>query len=105
MGKAVTIGLDIAKSVFQVHGVDDRTAVLMLATQLHLVNEHILELDRAIKASAKATEVGRRPPALGRWWQARSWRRSLIRKASSQAGTWRRGSPRSLAPGPRLAYW
>jgi transposase len=32
----------------------------MLATQLHLVNEQILELDRAIKASAKATEVGRR---------------------------------------------
>ena len=37
-----------------------RTAVLMLATQLHLVNEQILELDRSIKASAKASEVGRR---------------------------------------------
>jgi transposase len=37
-----------------------RTAVLMLATQLHLVNEQILELDRSIKVSAKATEVGRR---------------------------------------------
>ena len=37
-----------------------RTAVLMLATQLHLVNEQILELDRKIKASARATEVGKR---------------------------------------------
>jgi transposase len=37
-----------------------RTVVLMLATQLHLVNEQILELDRKIKASARATEVGKR---------------------------------------------
>ena len=43
-----------------------RTVVLMLATQLHLVNEQILELDRAIKASAKATEVDRRPVAAAR---------------------------------------
>jgi transposase len=39
---------------------DVRTAVLMLATQLHLVSEQILDLDRKIRASAKATEVGRR---------------------------------------------
>ena len=37
-----------------------RTAVLMLATQLHLMNEQILELDRKIKASARATDVGKR---------------------------------------------
>jgi transposase len=37
-----------------------RTVVLMLATQLHLVNEQILELDRKIKASARATDVGKR---------------------------------------------
>jgi transposase len=37
-----------------------RTAVLMLATQLHLVSEQILELDRKIKASALATDVGKR---------------------------------------------
>jgi transposase len=37
-----------------------RTAVLMLATQLHLLNEQILELDRKIKASARATDVGKR---------------------------------------------
>jgi transposase len=39
---------------------DVRTAVLMLATQLHLVNEQILELDRKIRASARATDVGKR---------------------------------------------
>jgi transposase len=39
---------------------DVRIAVLMLATQLHLVNEQILELDRKIKASARASEVGKR---------------------------------------------
>jgi transposase len=37
-----------------------RTVVLMLATQLHLLNEQILELDRKIKASAHATDVGKR---------------------------------------------
>jgi hypothetical protein len=29
MGKVITIGLDIAKSVFQVHGVDDAGAVVI----------------------------------------------------------------------------
>jgi len=29
MGEIITIGLDIAKSVFQVHGVDEAGAVLM----------------------------------------------------------------------------
>jgi transposase len=29
MGQAVTIGLDIAKSVFQVHGVDDSGTVVI----------------------------------------------------------------------------
>jgi transposase len=37
-----------------------RATVTILATQLQLVNEQILDLDRRIKASAKATEVGRR---------------------------------------------
>src|SRR5438105_1702867 len=58
-GLAQLIGL--VSSPRQDHVPDEvRTAVLMLATQLHLVNEQILELDRAIKASAKATEVGKR---------------------------------------------
>jgi transposase len=39
---------------------DLRAAVTMLATQLRLVNEQILDLDRKVKASARATEVGRR---------------------------------------------
>ncbi|MGH6737958.1 MAG: IS110 family transposase, partial [Bradyrhizobium sp.] len=37
-----------------------RSTVAMLATQLGLLNEQILELDRKIRVSAKATEVGRR---------------------------------------------
>jgi transposase len=45
----------------QTHVPDEvRTVVLMLATQLHLVNEQILELDRKINASARATDVGKR---------------------------------------------
>jgi transposase len=39
---------------------DARIAVLMLATQLHLVNEQILELDRKIKMIARASEVAKR---------------------------------------------
>ena len=37
-----------------------RAAVAMLAVQLRLVNEQILELDRRVRASARATDVGRR---------------------------------------------
>jgi transposase len=37
-----------------------RTCLLMLVTQLRLVNEQILESDRCIIASARSTEVGRR---------------------------------------------
>jgi hypothetical protein len=33
MGEVITIGLDIAKSVFQVHGVDDVGAVVIRTTQ------------------------------------------------------------------------
>jgi transposase len=39
---------------------DLRAAVLMLVVQLRLVNEQILDLDRKVRASARATEVGRR---------------------------------------------
>jgi len=39
---------------------DVRTAVTMLAVQLRIVNEQILELDRRVRASARATDVGRR---------------------------------------------
>lgn len=39
---------------------DLRAAAAMLATQLSLVNEHVLDLDRRIRSSARATEVGRR---------------------------------------------
>lgn len=39
---------------------DLRAAVAMLATQLSLVNEQVLDLDRRIRSSARATEVGRR---------------------------------------------
>ena len=39
---------------------DVRTAVAMLVVQLRLVNEQILELDRRVRASARATDVGRR---------------------------------------------
>ena len=37
-----------------------RTSLLMLVTQLRLVNEQILESDRWIIASARSTEIGRR---------------------------------------------
>lgn len=37
-----------------------RTCLLMLVTQLRLVNQQILESDRCIIASARSTEVGRR---------------------------------------------
>ncbi len=37
-----------------------RAAVAMLAVQLRLVNEQILELDRQVRTSARATDVGRR---------------------------------------------
>jgi len=37
-----------------------RAAVTMLALQLRVVNEQILELDRRVRASARATDVGRR---------------------------------------------
>ena len=37
-----------------------RAAVAMLAVQLRLVNEQLLELDRRVRASARATDVGRR---------------------------------------------
>jgi transposase len=37
-----------------------RAAVAMLVVQLRLVNEQILELDRRVRASARATDVGRR---------------------------------------------
>jgi len=37
-----------------------RTSLLILVTQLRLVNEQILESDRCIIASARSTEVGRR---------------------------------------------
>ena len=39
---------------------DVRAAVAMLAVQLRLLNEQILELDRRVRASARATDVGRR---------------------------------------------
>jgi transposase len=39
---------------------DARVAVAMLAVQLRLLNEQILELDRRVRASARATDVGRR---------------------------------------------
>ena len=39
---------------------DLRASVMMLAVQLSLVNEQLLELDRKVRASAKATEVGKR---------------------------------------------
>jgi transposase len=37
-----------------------RSAVAMLAVQLRIVNDQILELDRRVRASARATDVGRR---------------------------------------------
>ena len=43
-----------------------RSTVAMLATQVQLLNEQILELDRKIKANAKATEMGRRLMEIGR---------------------------------------
>jgi transposase len=39
---------------------DVRAAVSMLAVQLRLLNDQILELDRRVRASARATDVGRR---------------------------------------------
>jgi len=39
---------------------DARVAVAMLAAQISIVNEQILELDRRVRASARATDVGRR---------------------------------------------
>jgi len=39
---------------------DVRAAVAMLAVQLRIVNDQILELDRRVRASARATDVGRR---------------------------------------------
>lgn len=39
---------------------ETRTSLLMLAAQLRLVNQQILESDRLIIASARSTEVGRR---------------------------------------------
>src|SRR4026208_822105 len=39
---------------------DVRAAVAMLAVQLRIVNDQILELDRRVRASARATDVARR---------------------------------------------
>jgi transposase len=41
MGQVVTIGLDIAKSGFQVHGVDESGAVIACATAHHWARELI----------------------------------------------------------------
>jgi transposase len=80
-----------------------RAAVAMLVVQLRLVNEQILELDRRVRASARATDVGRRlmeVPGVGRCWRALSSRRFPIRERSSPVGTWRRGSGSFLGRTP-----
>ena len=72
-----------------------RAAVAMLAVQLRLVNQHILELDRRVRASARATDVGRRlmeVPGVGPVLASAFVATVPESRAFKQAGTWRRGS-------------
>ncbi len=71
-----------------------RTSLLMLVTQLRLVNEQILESDRWIIASARSTEIGRRLmdiPGVG----------PVL--ASALIGTI--ADPKSFSSGRNLAAW
>ena len=71
-----------------------RTSLLMLVTQLRLVNQQILESDRWIIASARSTEIGRRLmdiPSVG----------PVL--ASALIGTI--ADPKSFSSGRNLAAW
>ena len=83
-----------------------RAAVAMLAVQLRLVNEQILELDRQVSASARATDVGRRlmeVPGVGPVLASALVATVPEPKPSSQVGTWRRGSGSCLDRTPAAA--
>ena len=69
MGEVITIGLDIAKSVFQVHGVDDAGAVVI----------------RKRISRAKSVGVLRRSAAVSGWDRSLSVSASLGPRA---AGAW-----------------
>ena len=63
MGEVSTIGLDIAKSVFQVHGVDSAGAVMM---RKRIGRAKVLELAACRRA----------------WWGSKPVRRHIIGAAS-----------------------
>ena len=74
---------------------DARVCLEMLAAQLAVVKEQILENDRRIRASARETEVGRRLmeiPASARCSPACSSPASPIPPSSRAVGTWQHGS-------------
>jgi transposase len=74
---------------------DARVCLEMLATQLRMVKEQILENDRRILASARETELGRRLmeiPGVGSLLAARSLPPFPIRRSSVQVATSRHGS-------------
>lgn len=78
----------------------------MLAAQLRLVNEQILDTDRLIRTNARSTEVGRRLMEIRAWvryWPALWSVQSPIRGPSRPAVTWRPGSASSRDRTPAAA--
>ncbi len=72
-----------------------RACLEMLVAQLTMVKAQILDTDRQILASARATELGRRLmeiPGVGYWSPAPLSPASPSRPSSSRAATWPRGS-------------
>ena len=92
MGNVTTVGLDLAKNVFQVHGVDaEGTAVVRQRLTRSASSEHATPSTVVLRASAKlmpicATErmsgSGRRPN--GRGWRLVGRKRPVM--VSAQAG-------------------
>jgi transposase len=62
MGEVIMIGLDIAKSVFQVHGVDEATAVVI---RKRINRVKMLEFFANLKPCLVGIESVSRGPSLG----------------------------------------
>jgi len=113
MGQVVTVGLDLAKSVFQVHGVDAAGEVIV---RRQIRRSQLLPFFAkqpgclvGMEACASSHHWARELTALGHevklmpaqyvkpyvkrgCWPARSWRASPIPASSALGVTWPRGS-------------